>query len=187
MMSLAIDEHLDTGAEPMRGQTMLTGLHPWYNIYETKDAKFLSVGAIEPQFYANLCRLLGLEELIPNQYAEGDEKDEIFRRFREVFRARTRDEWVSLLMEADTCTAPVYTIAELVSDPNLLQRGMIHEVEHPKRGRLGQAGIMIKLSGTPGEIRHVDPQPGDFTEQILSEAGISSQRIRELRKSGVVD
>jgi alpha-methylacyl-CoA racemase len=187
MVSLAIDEYLSTGEEPKRGETLLTGRHPWYSIYETQDGKYISVGAIEVQFYANLCRLLDLEDLIPHQYAEGEKKEEIFARFRQVFRTRTRDEWVSLLMEADTCTSPVYSISELVSDPNLLHRRMIVEVDHPQQGRMKQAGIMIKLSDTPGQIEHVDPQSGELTETILSEAGYTQAEIAELREAGVVD
>ncbi len=187
MVSLMMDEYLSTGEEPKRGETLLTGRYPWYNIYETKDGKYISVGAIEPQFYANLCRLLGLGDFIPHQYAEGEKKEEIFRAFRQVFRTRTRDEWVSLLMMADTCTSPVYSIAELVSDPNLLHRKMIVEVDQPGRGRLRQAGIMVKLSGTPGTISHLDPQPGESTDEILREAGYTEARIKELRDAGVVD
>jgi alpha-methylacyl-CoA racemase len=187
MVSLAIDEYLSTGEEPRRGETLLTGRYPWYSIYQTADGKYISVGAIESQFYANLCRLLDLEDLVPHQYAEGEKKEEIFTRFREVFRSRTRDEWVSLLMEADTCTSPVYTISELASDPNLLHRGMIVEVDHPQRGRIKQAGIMVKLSATPGRIEHVDPQPGEFTEAILGEAGYTRAEIAELREAGIVD
>jgi crotonobetainyl-CoA:carnitine CoA-transferase CaiB-like acyl-CoA transferase len=187
MVSLGIDEYLTTGEEPKRGEALLTGRYPWYNIYETSDGKYVSVGAIEAQFYANLCRLMGLEDLIPHQYAEGEKKEEIFRRLREVFRTRTRDEWVSLLMEEDTCTGPVYSISEMVSDPNLLHRKMVIEVDHPTEGRMKQAGIMVKLSLTPGEIKHVDPQPADFTEEILAGADYGQERIDALRKAGVVD
>jgi alpha-methylacyl-CoA racemase len=187
MVSLAIDEYLCTGEEPKRGETLLTGRYPWYNIYQTRDGKYISVGAIEAQFYANLCRLLDLEDLIPHQYAEGEKKEGIFARFREAFRTRTRDEWVSLLMEADTCTAPVYSISELVSDPNLLHRKMIVEVDHPQQGAMKQAGIMVKLSATPGRIERVDPQSGEFTEAILGEAGYTRAAIAELREAGVVD
>jgi crotonobetainyl-CoA:carnitine CoA-transferase CaiB-like acyl-CoA transferase len=187
MASLLIDEYLATGEEPKRGETLLTGRYPWYNVYETRDGKYLSVGAIEPQFYRNLCRLMGLEEFTPQQYAEGEEKEEIFRSFRDVFRSRTRDEWVSLLMPADTCVAPVYSISELVSDPNLMHREMIVEVERPDGSRSRQAGIVVKLSDTPGSITHVDPQPGQFTHEILREAGYADRSIQELREAGVVD
>ncbi len=187
MMSVAIDEYLSTGAEPTRGATLLTGQYPWYNIYETRDGKYLSVGAIEPWFYQNLCRLIGLEDLIPHQYADGEKRAEMVARFHATFRTRTRDEWVALLMPADTCTAPVYSIAELVADPHLRHRGMIREVEHPTRGTVRQTGIMVRLSETPGVIRNVDPQPGQFTEAILSDVGYTKRRIQELRDAGVVD
>ena len=90
-------------------------------------------------------------------------------------------------MEADTCTSPVYAISELVSDPNLLHREMIVEVDHPEQGKMQQAGIMIKFSATPGRIKHVDPQSEAFTESILGQAGYSQAAIAELREAGVVD
>ena len=74
-----------------------------------------------------------------------------------------------------------------MSDRNLLHRNMIVEVDHPTEGKMKQAGIMVKLSGTPGEVKHVDPQPADFTEEILAEAGLSQARIDALREAGVVD
>ncbi len=90
-------------------------------------------------------------------------------------------------MEEDTCTAPVYSISEMVSDRNLLHRNMIVEVDHPTEGKMKQAGIMAKLSGTPGAIKRVDPQPADFSEEILAEAGFSRAQIGALREAGVVD
>lgn len=187
MMSPAIDEYLATGVEPLRGRTLLSGQHAWYNIYETRDGKFISVGAIEPRFYSELCRLIGLEDLIPHQYAQGDKREELFRRFRSTFLSRTRDEWMSVLGTGDTCATPVYTISEMVDDPNLLHREMVIEVEHPELGKVRQAGIMVKLSETPGEVRHVDPKPADFSQGILREAGFDDAQIEKLREQGVVD
>jgi len=187
MMSPTIDEYLATGIEPVRGRTLLTGLYPWYNVYETKDGRFVSVGAIEPQFYANLCRCLDLEDLIPDQYAEGEHKAEIVRRFRAAFLTRDRDEWMARFEQVEACATPVYSIAEMVHDPNLLQREVLIDVEHPRLGRLRQTGIMVKLSDTPGSIRHVDPRPEDFSENILLEAGYTSAEVESLRAEGVVD
>ena len=79
------------------------------------------------------------------------------------------------------------SISELVSDRNLLHREMIVEVDHPQQGAMKQAGIMVKLSATPGRIAHVDPQPSDFTEAILGEAGYTQTEIADLREAGVVD
>ncbi|MBP1687463.1 MAG: CoA transferase [Deltaproteobacteria bacterium] len=187
MMSVMIDEYLSTGVEPRRGATLLTGEYPWYTLYETADGKYISVGAIEPWFYQNLCRLMGMEDLIPHQYAEGVQREDMFRRFRETFRTKTCAEWVALLMHADTCVAPVHTIADLVNDPHLRERGMIRGVAHPTRGMVEQTGIMVRMSDTPGTIRNVDPQPGEFTEAILRDAGYTPAQIRELREAGVVD
>lgn len=187
MMSVMIDEYLSTGVAPARGASLLTGQYPWYNLYETQDGKYISVGAIEPWFYQNLCRLIGMDDLIPHQYAEGEERAEMFRRFRETFRTKTCAEWVALLMPADTCVAPVHSIAGLVSDSHLRQRGMIRGVAHPTRGTVEQTGIMVQMSDTPGTIRNVDPQPGEFTEAILREAGYTAEQIQELRDTGIVD
>jgi len=187
MMGTVIDEYLSAGVEPRRGETLLTGQYPWYKIYETKDGKYVSVGAIEPWFYENLCRLMGLEDLAEHQYAEGEKRDEIFTRFRDTFRSKTRDEWVEILMAADTCVTPVYSVADLCADPHFIQRGMVIEVEHPEKGMVKQAGIMTKLSATPGIIKNVDPKLGEFTDSILGEIGYSTARINELRELGVIE
>lgn len=187
MMSAVIDSYLATGDEPSRGRSLLTGQYPWYNVYETKDGKYLSVGAIEAKFYANVCRILGLEDLVPHQYAKPREQTEIFRRFREAFLTRTRDEWMSVFGPADTCVMPVYALREVVTDPHLLQREMVIEVEHPEHGRIRQAGIMVKLSDTPGVIRWVDPKAKEHGPGILREAGYSADEIERLRRDAVVD
>jgi crotonobetainyl-CoA:carnitine CoA-transferase CaiB-like acyl-CoA transferase len=186
MMFLDIDQYLTTGEGPRRGKTMLTGLYPWYHVYETNDGKYISVGAVEPWFYENLCRLLGREDFIPHQYAEDQKREEIFAAFREIFRAKTRDEWVAELMPADTCVGPVYTIDEVAHDPQLRHRQMILEVEEPGKGRRQQVGIMVKLSETPGQILGPGPEMGQDTKEILGELGYSGQGIDALRQVGAI-
>ena len=88
---------LATGSEPQRGRTQLTGHNPCYAVYETKDGKYVTVGAIEPHFWANLCNHLGVPELIPDQLAEGERREEMFAILREKFLQKTRDEWVAEL------------------------------------------------------------------------------------------
>ncbi len=181
MMFLPIVEYLAGGAAPRRGETLLTGRYPWYNVYETKEGKYLSVGAIEPWFYENLCRLLGREDLIEHQYAEGEQRDEIFAAFREIFRTKTRDEWVDELMPAETCVAPVYEVDELVDDPHVRHRELVVDVE----GRR-QVGVMVKLSETPGSLRSPAPERGRHTEEVLSELGYSGDAIEALREAQAI-
>lgn len=186
MMLLPIDEHLTTGAVPHRGETITTGLYPWYNIYETKDGKYVSVGAIEPWFFENLCRLLGCEEFISEQYTEGEKREEMFAAFTSVFLTKGRDEWVDLLMPEDTCVAPVYGIDELVDDPHLRHRRMIVGDEQTGTGARRQVGVMVKLSETPGTIRSPGPEQGQDTPAILEELGYGDAEIESLRRAEAI-
>jgi crotonobetainyl-CoA:carnitine CoA-transferase CaiB-like acyl-CoA transferase len=182
MMVLPIDEYVTTGATPRRGETLLTGRYPWYNVYQAQDGKFLSVGAIEPWFYENLCRELGLEQYTPDQYAEGARRDEIFAAFRAAFLTKPRDAWVAQLMPAETCVAPVYTIDEVVADRHLRHRRQIVDVE----GGHEQAGVMVNLSKTPGSIRTASPERGQHTQEILSALGYDEQAIARLREAKAI-
>ncbi len=83
--------------EPARGDTMLTGHHPCYAIYETRDGRHVTVGALEPHFWRTLCQRLGMPEFIEKQFAEGAEREEMFRRIRARFREQTMAEWVAEL------------------------------------------------------------------------------------------
>ena len=180
MMFLTIDEHLTSGHVPSRGRTMLTGQYPWYNIYETLDAKYVSVGAIEPWFYENLCRALGRDDLAEHQYTEGAKRDEVFATFREIFRSKTRDEWVALLMPAETCVAPVLEIDEVANNAQLRHRELIVDTN----GRR-QVGAMIKLSETPAVVRGPHPA-GDETSAVLREFGYDEESLSALRAAGAI-
>ena len=186
MMFFPIEEHLTTGTVPHRSGTITTGLYPWYSIYETKDGKYVSVGAIEPWFYENLCRLLEREELIPHQYGDDAKQQEVFAAFREAFLTKTRDEWVELLMPGETCVGPVLAIDEVVKDPHLRHREMIVDIEEEGGGTRTQVGIMAKLSETPGAIRTPGPEVGQHTPEILTELGYDEPAIEALRRSEAI-
>lgn len=186
LMAGYISPYLMFGIAAKRGEALLTGERPWYNVYETKDGKHVSVGALEPWFYANLCRLLGREDLVEHQFAEGEKKEEIFRFFRETFLTKSRDEWVGILGSEDTCVAPVYSIDEMASDPHLIARGMIREVPHPTLGTVKQVGSMVKLSNSPFQVRNWCTRFGEHTDEILSGLGYTGDRIDELRQAGAI-
>jgi len=186
LMSIWINPYLAWGVACQRGETWLSGQWPWYNVYETKDRKYISIGAIEAGFYANLCQLLGREDFIEHQYAEGEKREEIFRYFKQTFLTKTRDEWVKILRQKDTCVAPVYSIEELVSDPQLLARGMIQDMPHPVLGHVKQVGFMLKLLNSPSQIRNWSTQFGQHTEEIMLELSYDSAKIKALRKKGVI-
>jgi crotonobetainyl-CoA:carnitine CoA-transferase CaiB-like acyl-CoA transferase len=175
--------YFDTGRVPTRGDLLSIGGAPFYGVYETKDGKYVSIAALEPWFYANLCELLGREDLLPYEW-DAAKWDELSAEFRKIFRTKTRDEWVELLRQKDVCVAPVNSVNEVFEDPQVVQREMAVEIEHPTLGRVKQVGIGIKLSDTPGAVRSVAPKPGQHTDEILLELGYTGENIAELRGSG---
>jgi crotonobetainyl-CoA:carnitine CoA-transferase CaiB-like acyl-CoA transferase len=168
--------------EPARGDTMLTGHHPCYAIYETRDGRHVTVGALEPHFWRTLCERLGMPELVGKQFAEGAERDEMFRRIRARFRERTMAEWVAELADLDICFGPVATLSEMMRDPQVRHRGMVAETSE---GRT-TLGNPIKLSDTPPALRTPPPELGQHTDAVLGSLGYSPGDIAGLRARGVV-
>jgi crotonobetainyl-CoA:carnitine CoA-transferase CaiB-like acyl-CoA transferase len=167
--------------EPARGQTMLTGRHPCYAIYETKDGRHVTVGALEPHFWRTLCERLGLPGLVGEQFAEGEQREEAFRQVRAKFRERTMAEWLGLLADLDTCVGPVATLGEMMRDAQVRHRGMVVETE-----RGCTLGNPIKLTATPPTLRTAPPVLGAHTEAVLAGLGYSPGDIAGLRAGGVV-
>lgn len=185
LQAALLSNYFGMGSVPARGETMLDGAAPFYNVYQTKDDKWLSIGSIEPWFYANLCKALGREDLIPYEF-DRDKWPEMAQAFRQIFRTKTRDEWFTLLAATDTCVGKVYRYDELAHDPHLQARQMFVEVPHPEVGPVTQIGISVKLSETPGQIRHLAPRQFEHTEPVLRELGYNAEDIAQLRQAGVV-
>ncbi len=169
-----------------RGRGLLNGGVPCYNIYPTADGKYIAVGALEPWFWANLCRRLGREDLIPKQFATGPEGEAVREELAAIFRTRPRDEWAAELMTADTCVAPVKDLAEALADPQVGARQLVLELDDPRYGRVRQVGFPIKFSATPGRIRHLGGPLGQDTEAVLRELGYSAAEVEGLRAAGAV-
>lgn len=182
MMSLYLDEYLATGDLPGPGHNILTGRYACYGIYGTRDGKHLALGVIEPAFWANLCRLLGREDLVPLQM-DDDRQDEVRAALTEVFATRSRDEWTALLADADTCVTPVLAVAEVPDDPQFVARGSVVEAKHPVHGTFRQLGPVLAGSAPAGELP--DTSVTDTTT-VLAEAGFTPEEIARLEDEGAV-
>jgi alpha-methylacyl-CoA racemase len=184
LMSQQIDEYLAIGTLPGPGSNILTGRYACYDCYPTKDGRWISVGAIEPHFYANLCKALGLERYIPHQ--EDDAlQDEIRAAFRAAFLTRTRDEWVAALAPADCCVAPVNTVPELCADAHFAARGTFTRAEDPERGRFQQLAPLLAGGVREQPLHRV--RKGTDTDEVLAAAGFAAAEIRALRDAGAVE
>ena len=185
LMALNIDQHLATGAEPGPGHDILTGRYACYDTYEAADGKWLAVGAIEPRFYANLCKALDCEDWLERQL-DDEVQEDIRAAFRAAFAKRTRDEWVADLSPNDTCVAPVYTISELAADTHLQGRGAFCEARHPENPSFRQlAPVLAGMKQPDGPVDALVASETD-TDELLREAGLSAREIEELRADGVV-
>jgi crotonobetainyl-CoA:carnitine CoA-transferase CaiB-like acyl-CoA transferase len=175
-----------TGQLPTRGEARLNGGWCCYQVFETADGGHVTVGALEPKFWANFCRLIGRDDLVAHQYAEGTVRDRVEGELRALFRTKPRDEWVRLLQSDDVCAGPVLTLEETLRDPQLVHRGAFGEVTHPKLGPLPQLACPVKLSESPGRMQTAPPALGADTDAILGELGYDAAQITGLRREGAV-
>ena len=167
--------------EENRGTNVLDTGAPFYDTYETKDGKYISLGSLEPQFYAELLEKTGLggddwpEQMDREGWAQQRE------RFTELFKSKTRDEWVELLGDSDACFAPVLTMTEAAEHPHIKARGTIVEFD----GIL-QPAPAPRFSRTKPEITRGAPKPGEHTDEVLGEWGFGDDEIQKLRDTGAI-
>jgi alpha-methylacyl-CoA racemase len=164
-----------------RGTNLLdTGAH-FYEAYETKDGKHVSIGSIEPQFYAELVKLAGLEgEKLPAQM-DRTQWPAMKERLAAIFRTKTRDEWCRIMEGTDVCFAPILTISEAYAHPHNVARGTFVEVAGVPQPRPAP-----RFSRTDGEVARPPPAAGEHTDEALAEWGFSGEEIRKLRDAKAV-
>src|SRR5262245_12979901 len=185
MMYVPFASFLANGAQPERGAEGLSGRYACYQIYETKDGRHLSLGALEHKFRENACRVLGREEFSGKCFNDGAQ-EEMIAAFREIIKTRTDDEWLAAFENVDTSVAVVNDIAEMIDDPQVRHRGLIAEIEHPTEGRLKQIAPTVKLSATPGAMRLPPPRLGEHTLEVLKGLDYTDVMIESLAREGVV-
>ncbi len=164
-----------------RGKNFLdTGSH-FYDTYETADGKYVSVGSIEPQFYALLLKHAGIQD--PDFQAQMDRSKwpEFKEKIAAIFKTKTRDEWCEIMMGTDVCFAPVLSLEEAVKHPHNAVRKTFIELEG-----VFQPAPAPRFSRTKPEIQGPPPVPGEDTESALSDWGLSSDEIGSLQATGAI-
>jgi alpha-methylacyl-CoA racemase len=163
-----------------RGENAIDSGAPWYDTYETKDRKYVAVGAIEPKFYAELIGRLGLT---PEELPERDDRarwPELRGRLAAVFRTRTRDEWCNVFEGSDACFAPVLTFSEARAHPHSAARAA-----YTKVGNVEQPAPAPRFGRTPGAVRRAPPERGAMGRDALAEWGFSPDEIDGLAALGL--
>jgi alpha-methylacyl-CoA racemase len=164
-----------------RADNIVDGGAPFYGSYSTSDGKFVAVGAIEPQFYASLLKVMGIEgEPLPDQNDRAA-WPQMRQRFAKVFATRTRDEWVALAAGRDACLAPVLTIDEAPLHPQMQTREVYASFDgarHPSPAP--------RFSRTPSTLRTPTPAPGRDSRQALADWGIPPDQVAALEAAGAM-
>jgi alpha-methylacyl-CoA racemase len=165
-----------------RGTNLLDSGAPFYDAYECGDGRWIAVGALEPQFYADLLEGLGLagDASLPDQN-DRTRWPELRARFTQLFRSRTRDEWVDAFADLDACVGPVLSLRDTATHPHLVARGTfvaVNGVRNPAPAP--------RFSRTPGGLRHPPPFAGEHTDDVLLEAGFDPGEVAALRAAGAV-
>ena len=165
-----------------RGVNLLdTGAH-FYDVYECSDGEYVSIGSIEPQFYAELMRLTGLAD--DAEFAQQMDKTQwpaLKLRLTELFRTKTRDEWCEIMEHTDVCFAPVLRMNEAAKHPHNVERGTFVEING-----MTQPAPAPRFSRTVPEIERPPAHDGQHTEAVLSDWGMATERIADLIESGAV-
>jgi len=160
-----------------RGTNILDTGAPWYNVYETQDGKYVSIGSIETRFYQELLQKLGVPDLGQHDRKRWPEMRALFEK---TFKSRTRDEWCKVFEGSDACFAPVLSWAEARRDPHNRARKSFVSVKDVE-----QPAPAPRFSRTPGEVRRAPPERGEGARQALADWGFAPGEIETLQAKGL--
>lgn len=178
-MPFALSGFLRGGPNPERGRLALGGGLPCYNVYLTRDGKYLALGALEPPFWSAFCEASGRPDLLGRQFDE-----EAIPLVAELFATRSQEEWLRLLGDRDACVEPVLSIAQMSAHPQVIARGLVVPEPGPFPGGRGQLGSPLRVEGLPtlGD----PPRLGAQTREILGALGIDPSQLRELEAKAIL-
>lgn len=170
--------YFGNGFVNMRGNNWLSGANPNYNVYRTKDGRYMSVGCLEEKFWKNLCGVLERPDLVPVIQDETKYpwlKDELTA----IIATKTMEEWVELAKGSDSCFAPVLNYDEALATGQAMADEMVLDVEDPELGNYKTMGFVTKFSATPCQLYRRAPRLGEHTEEILGEIAEPEQKHQQ--------
>ncbi len=166
--------------EPQRGANLLDGGAPFYAVYATSDGRHIAIGALEPKFFDELVRRIGLDGEDRSGQYDRSGWPAMRSRFEAVFLTKTRDEWSALLEGTDCCFAPVLDLDEARSHPHMVARGV-----HPVVDGIVNTAPAPRFGRTSSEISHPATPPGADGEAVLAAFGLDADEITRLRLAGI--
>ena len=167
--------------KPQRESNILDRGAHYYNTYETLDGKFVSIGSIEPQFYAELRERVGLSDKDFDHQHEAANWPDLTNKLAEIFKTKTRDEWDEILSGTDVCYAPVLTLDEAISHPHNKDRETLIA-----RDGVVQPNVAPRFSRTPSAIQGAPVTPGQHNDTALQGWGFSDDEVEALKSGHIL-
>ena len=185
MMPVALLMKQLLGSLPERGSSMLSHRYACYNTYETADGRHISVGCVEARFWEQLCRFLECPEFIPLQYDE-TQREAIIATLQEKFSTRSLAEWERDMAGLDICCGGIHNLEEALVDDLFIERDMVRHFPGADGQPVTSIGTPIKLSATPGSLRHPPVGFGENTVAVLKELGYTNEDIDQLARKRII-
>ena len=185
-MGMHVVKYLADRLLPDPQDAMFNGALACYNVYKTKDDRYVVLGGLEEKFWSNFCKLIGREDLIPLQGEGQTIQERIKKEISQLFREKTMAEWLELLDGKGICFSPVLNIEESLNFRHLQERGMFQDIEGEEGKPIPQVGFPIKLSNTPAAHFIPPPQMGQDSQSVLQNAGFSIEEIQLLEEEGII-
>ena len=161
----------------------LTGSYACYNVYRCRDGLFVALGAIEPKFWENACRVLELPDLVRRQWATGEVQREAIAMVAGAFAREDRRHWLQQFEGIEACVEPVLELGEAMMQP----QADAYRIDQPCGDAvLRTIGSPFRLSATPAACRRGAPGAGEHTSEVLAEAGVPADEVTRLRSAGVI-
>ena len=186
LLAVEVARYLSSGLVPKAGETYLTGGMAYYNVYETREHRWITIACNEPHFYRRLCEFMDLPDLADRQFGDAGEQRQSREILGERFRIRTLPEWCDALGSQQIPFAPVRTIDEVVNDECFREHGLFVTVEHPEFGNVVQVGSVVPLAGTDSSARRDAAKPGADFHSVLSELGYQDSEIDDFIERDIV-
>ena len=181
LMPGAASLYFGSGFVAERGNNWLTGAYANYNIYETRDGRYVSVGCLEKKFWSNLCVALERADLT-DVLDEENNHSKVQQELAAIFKTKTMQEWTDFLAGKDTCVTPVLNFDEAMAAEQTTANEMVLNACDDEVGTYKQIGFAMKMSATPGQLQKRAPKLGEDTEAVLRGCGLDEAELEQLLK-----
>ena len=165
-----------------RGEGILNGGEVCYGVYETRDARFMSLGALEPKFWQMFCQTIEHSELIDKQFSHDPN---VLSEIKEIFKTRTQKEWTALFKDKDVCCEPVLELSEVRGHPQVQARNLFATLSHPDGKNVEVVGIPLKFLQQEELPNHIPANLGEQTREVLQEVGFTEEEIKAYEGIGL--